>query len=113
MAGSNGAAQPGMSRESCGLFHGNLILDCPVPPKLLKTSPSTHSPRIHTYGDPSEFLNQRFSLREWLFAQRRHTELFIVVTIYNEGDLLFARTTARVFENIEYICSAKGIYGGS
>lgn len=55
--------------------------------------------------DPSEFFEQRFTLRQRLFAKPRHTELFIVVTMYNEDEVLFARTMAGVFKNINYLCT--------
>ncbi|EPQ66343.1 Chitin synthase I [Blumeria graminis f. sp. tritici 96224] len=57
--------------------------------------------------DPSDFYAERFTLRQKLFAKPRHTELFIVVTMYNEDDILFARTMSGVFKNIEYMCSRK------
>lgn len=57
--------------------------------------------------DPSEFFEERFTLRQQLFAKPRHTELFIVVTMYNEDDVLFARTMSGVFKNIEFMCSRK------
>lgn len=55
--------------------------------------------------DPKEFVAQKFTLRQQLFQKPRHTELFIVVTMYNEDDVLFARTMAGVFKNINYLCS--------
>jgi hypothetical protein len=55
--------------------------------------------------DPSEFYDERFTLRQRLFAKPRHTELFIVVTMYNEEDELFARTMSGVIKNIEYMNS--------
>ena len=55
--------------------------------------------------DPNDFFEERFTLRQRLFRQPRHTELFIVVTMYNEDDFLFARTMIGVFKNIEYLCS--------
>jgi chitin synthase len=57
--------------------------------------------------DPSDFFGERFTLRQKLFAKPRHTELFIVVTMYNEDDVLFARTMSGVFKNVEYMCSRK------
>ncbi len=96
------------------LFNGNLVLDCPVPPKLLKQVPHADPPKRDEFThmrysaatcDPSEFFEQRFTLRQRLFAQPRHTELFIVVTMYNEDDFLFARTMGGVFKNVEYMCS--------
>jgi chitin synthase len=122
MAATPGEAQPIRIGESVRLSHGNLVLDCRVPPKLLKTFPHTQPPWHDEFThmrytaatcDPSEFFDQRFTLRQPLFSQPRHTELFIVVTMYNEDDVLFARTMAGVFENIEYMCSGKGKHGGS
>jgi chitin synthase len=98
------------------LFNGNLVLDCPIPPKLLNMVPHaqpperdevTHMRYSAATCDPSEFFEERFTLRQKLFAKPRHTELFIVVTMYNEDDVLFARTMSGVFKNIEYMCSRK------
>ena len=96
------------------LFQGNLVLDCPVPPKLLNQIPHAQPPERDEFThmrysaatcDPSEFFENRFTLRQRLFAKPRHTELFIVVTMYNEDDFLFARTMIGVFKNIEYMCT--------
>jgi chitin synthase len=96
------------------LFNGNLVLDCPIPPKLLNQVPHatppdrdefTHMRYSAATCDPGEFYNDRFTLRQRLFAKPRHTELFIVVTMYNEDDFLFARTMIGVFKNIEHMCS--------
>ena len=94
------------------LFNGNLVLDCPIPPKLLSQVPHADPPERHEFThmrysaatcDPSEFYESRFTLRQRLFAKPRHTELFIVVTMYNEDDFLFARTMTGVFKNIEHM----------
>lgn len=106
---------PGVRRwktvKKVQLFKGNLVLDCPVPKKLLQMLPETND-REFTHMrysaatcDPSEFVSERFTLRQQLFLQPRKTELFIVVTMYNEDDILFARTMAGVFKNIAYLCS--------
>ncbi|OJD26826.1 chitin synthase C [Blastomyces percursus] len=96
------------------LFNGNLVLDCPIPPKLLsqvnhaappERDEFTHMRYSAATCDPADFYNERFTLRQRLFAKPRHTELFIVVTMYNEDDFLFARTMIGVFKNIEYMCS--------
>jgi chitin synthase len=98
------------------LFNGNLVLDCPIPPKLLNMVPHAPPPERDEFThmrysaatcDPGEFFEERFTLRQKLFAKPRHTELFIVVTMYNEDDVLFARTMSGVFKNIEYMCSRK------
>ena len=96
------------------LFNGNLVLDCPVPPRLLSQVPHAQPPERDEFThmrysaatcDPGQFYDERFTLRQRLFAKPRHTELFIVVTMYNEDDFLFARTMIGVFKNIEYLCT--------
>ena len=98
------------------LVNGNLVLDCPVPPKLLNMVPHAEAPARDEFThmrysaatcDPSEFYEHHFTLRQRLFTKARHTELFIVVTMYNEDDVLFARTMSGVFKNVEYMCSRK------
>jgi chitin synthase len=92
------------------LYRGNLVLDCPVPPKLLNQVPHgdrdefTHMRYSAATCDPADFYDENFTLRQKLFSKPRHTELFIVVTMYNEDEILFARTMAGVFKNIEYMC---------
>lgn len=93
------------------LYRGNLVLDCPVPPVLLQQNPHgerdefTHMRYTAATCDPSDFYNENFTLRQRLFSKPRHTELFIVVTMYNEDEVLFARTMMGVFKNIEYMCN--------
>ncbi|KAJ5115105.1 Chitin synthase [Penicillium alfredii] len=96
------------------LFNGNLVLDCPIAPKLLSQVPHAEAPGRDEFThmrysaatcDPADFFEERFTLRQKLFAKPRHTELFIAVTMYNEDDFLFARTMSGVFKNIEHMCS--------
>ncbi|GAB7350007.1 hypothetical protein MBLNU459_g0683t1 [Dothideomycetes sp. NU459] len=96
------------------LFNGNLVLDCPVPPRLLNQIQHAQPPERDEFThmrysaatcDPSDFYDERFTLRQRLFAKPRHTELFIVVTMYNEEDELFARTMMGVIKNIEFMNS--------
>ena len=96
------------------LFNGNLVLDCPIAPKLLSQIPHAEPPGRDEFThmrysaatcDPADFFEERFTLRQKLFAKPRHTELFIVITMYNEDDFLFARTLIGVFKNIEHMCS--------
>ncbi|CAN8105835.1 unnamed protein product [Discula destructiva] len=92
------------------LYKGNLVLDCPVPPRLLNQLPHgerdefTHMRYSAATCDPNDFYEENFTLRQRLFSKPRHTELFIVVTMYNEDEVLFARTMAGVFKNVEYMC---------
>ncbi|KAI2638754.1 glycosyltransferase family 2 protein [Hypomontagnella submonticulosa] len=95
------------------LYRGNLVLDCPVPPRLLNQLPHgerdefTHMRYTAATCDPNDFYTENFTLRQKLFSKPRHTELFIVITMYNEDDILFARTMIGVLKNIEYMCSRK------
>ncbi|KAJ5592684.1 hypothetical protein N7537_009588 [Penicillium hordei] len=96
------------------LFNGNLVLDCPIAPRLLSQVPHAEPPGRDEFThmrysaatcDPADFFEERFTLRQKLFAKPRNTELFIVVTMYNEDDFLFARTMSGVFKNIDHMCS--------
>lgn len=93
------------------LYRGNLVLDCPIPPRLLSQLPHgerdefTHMRYTAATCDPKDFYDENFTLRQKLFSKPRHTELFIVVTMYNEDDILFARTMIGVLKNVEYMCS--------
>ncbi|CAK3951604.1 glycosyltransferase family 2 [Lecanosticta acicola] len=96
------------------LFNGNLVLDCPIPPRLLNQVQHAKPPERDEFThmrysaatcDPSEFFDKRFTLRQRLFAKPRQTELFIVITMYNEEDELLARTLIGVIKNIEFMNS--------
>ncbi|KAH8671532.1 glycosyltransferase family 2 protein [Xylariales sp. PMI_506] len=95
------------------LYRGNLVLDCPIPPRLLNQLPHgerdefTHMRYTAATCDPKDFYDENFTLRQRLFSKPRHTELFIVITMYNEDDILFARTMVGVLKNVEYMCSRK------
>ncbi|KAI1332539.1 glycosyltransferase family 2 protein [Xylariaceae sp. FL0255] len=95
------------------LYRGNLVLDCPVPPRLLNQLPHgerdefTHMRYTAATCDPNDFYAENFTLRQKLFSKPRHTELFIVVTMYNEDDILFARTMIGVLKNVEFMCNRK------
>ncbi|RKP35556.1 glycosyltransferase family 2 protein [Dimargaris cristalligena] len=91
------------------LTSGNLVLDCPVPTKILQMGRYKEGDEFTKVrytactSDPNEFLARRYTLRPVLYG--RHTELFIVLTMYNEDDVLFNRTMTSVFKNIAHLCS--------
>lgn len=96
------------------LYQGNLVLDCPIPPRLLNQIEHAPPPERDEYthmrysaatSDPSTFREDRFTLRQQLFAKPRQTELFICITMYNEDEELFARTMIGVIKNIEHMNS--------
>ncbi|KAG0088587.1 Chitin synthase, class 1, partial [Podila epicladia] len=91
------------------LTDGNLVMDCPVPQQLLQN--------VHFKGerefeymrytaatcDPNDFFKERYTLRPTIY--RRQTELFIVMTMYNEDDELFIKTMGSVMKNISHLCT--------
>ena len=48
-------------------------------------------------------MRQKYSLRPYLYG--RQTELFIVMTMYNEDETLFLRTMHGVMKNIAHLCT--------
>ncbi|KAJ2575373.1 Chitin synthase, class 1, partial [Coemansia sp. RSA 1836] len=91
------------------LTSGNLVVDCPVPKSVLQAGKFqddrefTHMRYTAVTCDPNNFANERYSLRPVLL--NRKTELFIVLTMYNEDEILFNRSFAAVAKNIAHLCS--------
>ncbi|GHJ86389.1 hypothetical protein NliqN6_2791 [Naganishia liquefaciens] len=94
------------------LFRGNLVLECPVPTALLELCPIEHRKEQEfalmrytavTCG-PDDFAQERYTLRQkQLYEPTRKTEIFIVITMYNEDEVLFARTMRGVMANIAHL----------
>lgn len=77
------------------LFQGNLVLDVDVPSSVVpagKHNVEEFSKMRYTAAtcDPDDFMASRYSLRQYLWG--RQTELFIVMTMYNEDEVLFVKT---------------------
>lgn len=77
------------------LFQGNLVLDVPVPASIIPAGMDhveEMSKMRYTAAtcDPDDFMASKYTLRPYLL--KRHTELFIVMTMYNEDEVLFVRT---------------------
>ncbi|KAH8992331.1 chitin synthase-domain-containing protein [Lactarius hatsudake] len=75
------------------LFHGNFVTDSAMPTKLLN---------LCAYEDERELMHMLYSNVHYDPPHR--AELFIVVTMYNEDDTLFARTMHGVMKIIAYLC---------
>lgn len=89
------------------LFRGNLVLDVPVPSHIIpagKQDVEEMSKMRYTAAtcDPDEFKAMRYSLRPYLMG--RHTELFIVMTMYNEDEILFLRTMNAYVFSLILVC---------
>ena len=87
-----------MKRRSVRQVHltqGNLVLDVPAPSNIVpagKSDIEEFAKMRYTAAtcDPDDFMAKRYTLRPYLM--KRHTELFIVMTMYNEDEVLFVRT---------------------
>ncbi|RGB34421.1 glycosyltransferase family 2 protein [Rhizophagus diaphanus] len=91
------------------LTNGNLILDCPVPDKVLKNvkytsgEEYTHMRYTAVTCDPDAFVQNGYLLRPYLY--NRTTELMIVMTMYNEDDKLFIKTMSSAIKNVAHLCT--------
>ncbi|KAJ3139142.1 Chitin synthase, class 1 [Geranomyces variabilis] len=98
-------------RRKVPLKTGNFVVDFPVSQQYLDLCPEktgtefTHVRYTAVTCDPNEFgqPSAGYMLRPKLY--NRQTELFIVMTMYNEGEDLFAKTMTSVQKNIAYLCS--------
>lgn len=92
------------------LFHGNFVLDSAVPTKLLNMCAErnerefTHMRYSAATCDPNDFKDSGFTLRQVHYDPPRRTELFIVMTMYNEDEELFCRTMHGVLKNVAHLC---------
>ncbi|KAF8167433.1 glycosyltransferase family 2 protein [Crassisporium funariophilum] len=89
------------------LFRGNLVLDVQVPSHIVpagKNDVEEFSKMRYTAAtcDPDDFMSSRYSLRPYLYG--RDTELFIVMTMYNEDEVLFVKTMNAVIKNVAHLC---------
>ncbi|KAI5124112.1 hypothetical protein M0805_000926 [Coniferiporia weirii] len=110
-AGWSNARDKLMKRRSVRqveLYQGNLVLDVAVPSHIVpKASDGNEEMTKMRYTaatcDPDDFMRQKYSLRPYLYGRR--TELFIVMTMYNEDEVLFVKTMNAVIKNIAHLCS--------
>lgn len=110
-SGWSAAREKLMKRRSVRQVHltqGNLVLDVPAPSSIVpsdKANVEEFAKMRYTAAtcDPDDFMASRYTLRPYLMG--RHTELFIVMTMYNEDEVLFVRTMSGVMKNIQHLCS--------
>lgn len=113
---NNRLVESGKTLQRVELVNGNLVLEPSIPTKLLAKS-DIKTGREYTkirYSaatcDPNDFKASGFTLRQddeqyYTPRGRRHTELFIVITMYNEDEQLFCGTMAAIVKNIEHLCT--------
>lgn len=109
-AGFSSAREKLMKRRSVrqvALQNGNLVFDVQVPSHIVTSSEKSEEFTKMRYTaatcDPDDFVRNKYSLRPYLYG--RQTELFIVLTMYNEDEVLFVRTMNAVIKNIAFLCS--------
>lgn len=101
------------------LCMGNFIFDCPISEQLItkyaravddqnKLSNEFKFMRYQAVTcEPSDFQLNNFTLRQLKYMVPRQTELMIVVTMYNEDDILLGRTLKGVMDNIRHFTKRK------
>ncbi|KAI0778781.1 chitin synthase [Trametes elegans] len=90
------------------LKEGNLVLDMQAPSHIVpkgmdNIEEMTKLRYTAATCDPDDFMREKYSLRPFLMGRR--TELFIVMTMYNEDEVLFTRTMNAVLKNVAHLCS--------
>ncbi|EMD37704.1 glycosyltransferase family 2 protein [Gelatoporia subvermispora B] len=97
------------TKKRVKLTNGNLVVDLEVPPKMVlpwRGEPEMRKTRYTAVTcDPDEFEAKGHFLRQ--NELQRTTELFIVITMYNEDEVLFCRTLYGVMLNIAHLCTRK------
>ncbi|KAF8578758.1 glycosyltransferase family 2 protein [Ramaria rubella] len=95
------------SMRQVELQHGNLVLDVQVPSHIVtgnsKSEEMTKMRYTAATCDPDDFMRKKYTLRPYLYG--RQTELFIVMTMYNEDEVLFVKTMNAVIKNVAHLCS--------
>ncbi|KAF9960387.1 Chitin synthase, class 1 [Modicella reniformis] len=97
------------TKKNVQLKNGHLILDCPVPTHYLQHQREQDEEEwaYMRYSavtcDPNDFKDENYTLRQATW--NRETELFIVVTMYNEDVNLFAETMHGIIRNIRHLVS--------
>ncbi|CAG8742372.1 30377_t:CDS:2 [Gigaspora margarita] len=95
------------------LINGNLIIECPVHSSLLtnisceSSNEFTHISYTACTSEPDTFKHENFTLRQTKYELTRRTELFILITIDDEDEILLSSTLYRIMENIAYLCSLR------
>jgi len=102
--------RPRKTQISVELYKGNYVVNCPVSKNVIKNG--VYDGKSEEFGycrytaatckDPDTFMEDNFTLRQKIWNRR--TELFIVLTMYNEDEVLFARSMTSVMRNIGYMC---------
>ncbi|KAI9336630.1 chitin synthase-domain-containing protein [Zopfochytrium polystomum] len=89
---------------------GNFVIDVPVAQSLMKDLPYTqgeeftHLRYTACTSTPNDF-PEKYTLRAKQYG--RKIRIAVVVTMYNEDDVLFGKSFTAIMKNIAYICSGR------
>ncbi|KAG0181734.1 Chitin synthase, class 2 [Apophysomyces sp. BC1021] len=105
--------EPNRRTKKVALFRGNLVLDCPVPTRLLDASARKDKEFCQMrYSavtcDPDDFAYSGYTLRPQLM--NRQTELFIVMTMYNVVVCIVADGRQKCDPRVLEVLTAMGVY---
>ncbi|TPX72193.1 chitin synthase [Spizellomyces sp. 'palustris'] len=112
--GGRGLTRSGTVKQIALTRAGNFVVDQPVSKQLLKNATHTtgdeftHMRYTAATCEPNDFA-QSYTLRQRQF--KRLTKVALVITMYNEPDVLFAKSMFAVMRNIAYLCSDECKYG--
>ncbi|KAI8847542.1 chitin synthase-domain-containing protein [Chytridium lagenaria] len=90
--------------------NGNFVIEVPVSKALLQDVPYkqgtefTHLRYTAATCDPNDFPNQ-YTLRAKEYGRR--IRIAVVVTMYNEDDVLFGKSYTAIMKNIAYLCTGR------
>ncbi|KAI8620208.1 chitin synthase-domain-containing protein [Chytriomyces sp. MP71] len=68
----------------------------------------THLRYTAVTSDPDDFVKEGYVLRPAMFE--RKIKIAVVITMYNEDDILFCRSFRAIMKNIAYLCSGRALW---
>ncbi|RIB03736.1 Glycosyltransferase Family 2 protein [Gigaspora rosea] len=95
-------------KQRVEILNGNLMINCPVPENILKnisynSEEFTHLRYTACTSKPEIFKEKDLILRQ--IEYKRNTELFILINMYDDNEILLSHTIDGIIENITYLCS--------
>ncbi|CCD25666.1 chitin synthase I NDAI_0F03480 [Naumovozyma dairenensis CBS 421] len=92
------------------LWNGNFIFDSPISKTLISRYSTAQDSLSNEFKfmryqavtcEPNHLLQKNFTVRQLKYLTPRPTELFIVITMYNEDHILLGRTLKGVMDNVK------------
>ncbi|KAI8847541.1 chitin synthase-domain-containing protein [Chytridium lagenaria] len=99
-----------MVQKEVELEDGNFVVEVPVSKKMMEGLPYqdgeefTHLKYTACTSSPEDFPSQ-YAVRARRYGRR--IRIAVVVTMYNEDDVLFAKSMTAIMKNIAYLCTGR------